>query len=195
MGVSALDERRTFVLLAVVCLAIPDVMPAQGVRRWGLDVSVGPSQGHGGIGIYNDRSSIAVDALGAFRLRRSTGLSPFGALSAGYLGIPGGDDTSCKPRPDGGCWERFLALSYHAWLVGLEWLHQRGASVRVFSGAVRVRGGSDYSEANGVQTRLEVGPFPIVSMSPILGLRVTHVPDHLGETLKVWSAGVGLRFR
>ena len=184
-----------FVLLAIACLAIPDEVQAQQIRRWGFDVSIGPSHGHGGVGVYNDRSTMAVDALAAFRLRRSTGFSPLVALSAGYLGIPGGDDTSCKPRPDGGCWERFPALSYHAWLVGLEWLHQRGASVRVLSGAVRVRGGSDYSEANGVQTRLEVGPLPIVSVSPILGLRVTHVPDHLGETLNVWSAGIGLRFR
>jgi hypothetical protein len=71
----------------------------------------------------------------------------------------------------------------------LEWLHDRGASVRLIAGGIRVRGGHDYTEANGVQTRLEVGPFPTVSTSPVLGLRFTHVPDYL------WSVGFGLRLR
>jgi hypothetical protein len=187
--------RSAIVVLVILSVVAPGAIPAQAAPRWGLDGSIGPSQGLGGAGIYNDRSSIAVDALVAFRLQHSVGYSPIGALSAGYLAIPGGDDASCEPRPDGGCFEQFPAFSYHAWLVGLEWLHRRGASVRILAGGVRVRGGFDYSEANGVQTRLEVGPFPIESMSPILGMRFTHVRDYLDRALSVWSVGIGLRLR
>jgi hypothetical protein len=187
------SRRRVVVVLGILSLATPYATAAQTSRRWGLDASIGPSRGGGGI--YNERTSVAVDGLASFRLRRPAGYSPIVALSAGYLGIPGGVDAICQPHPDGGCWERFPRLSYHAWLLGAEFLHKRGASARVLLGYVRAKGGPDRSEANGVQARLEIGPLPMESIAPILGLRFTHLTNYRGDVLTIWSSGLGLRFR
>jgi hypothetical protein len=167
-------------------------LDAQVPLRWALDLSVGTSHGEGGY--YYDRVEPALDASFALGLRTASGHSPAFALSVGYLGS-GGYDAVCRLGADGGCIPEFPHLSVRAVLGGWEWLHHRDPSIRVLVGPAHIRGRGADPSASGVQARAETAPLFTRSLAPILGVRFLHVADYYGTALRLWSWGVGLRFR
>lgn len=102
-------------------------LAAQVPRRWGLELTAGKSHGTGGR--FYDRVGPALDALLSFRLSRVPGHAPTVAVSGGFLGT-GGYDAVCHLDGAGGCVPPFPHLSYRVALIGWEWLHRRGATLR-----------------------------------------------------------------
>lgn len=182
-----------FAGMVLTSLGTAGSLAAQVPRPWGFELTAGTSHGTGGH--FYDRVGPSLDALLSVRLSRVPGHAPTVAVSAGFLGT-GGYDADCRLDGIGGCVPPYPHLSYRAALIGWEWMQESGATVRLLLGPARVRGGVANVTKTAVQGRAEVSSLRVVNaLAPVLALRMTRVGDYEGVALRLWSWGIGLRFR
>lgn len=163
---------------------------AQSVSALGVDVTIGG--GRAASGTYDARGGPALDAILSGRLRPASRGAIVAALSGGVQGPFGGAD-DCLINPAGGCMPDAPFFSSIGALLGWESGQPRAASLRVLLGPGYYSSGE--GQSGGLQGRLDLGTPALGPLALVLSARGAVLPAFKGETLGLWSLGIGFRVR
>ena len=182
--------RLFFLTTAAVILTLLAPQGGWAQERWPLSVELGVGRGTGSTsGLYkSNQQGFTADVLVALRLREA---GPGGLVSAAGIAVqsPGAVDDGCILKPDGGCVEAFPDIAVASAMLGWE---TAGTAFRLLAGPGYV---VNRDGAFALQVRADAF-LPLVARLGIgFSARGMIVPDHNGESFRVFGGQVGLRVR
>ena len=190
---SMLRSRFVSLSLAIGLFAVTSSVDAQRQRRFAIDGTVGRTEVRTQR-LYDFNGVFATDAVLAGRWTNVPGVSPVVAVSGATFYVS--DDLSCRPVPGGSgeCVPELPRVSSKSLFGGVEWLTQRGASVRLLVGRSSFVVCCDGENPSGPVARIDVST-PHAGFLAVVGSASWFRVEVNGEGVHYRSLQFGVRLR